>query len=98
MSQQHELYRILRRPIVTEKSLRGTEKNNQYTFEVSVDASKQEIRAAVEKLFGVEVISVQTRNRLGKVRRLGRFEGRRSASKQAVVRLKEGQSLAILEQ
>ena len=85
-------YDLLRRPIITEKSMatyfdkEGNE-IKRYTFEVPQSANKIEIKKAVEEAFGVKVAKVNTMNVLGKVKRMGRFEGRRPSWKKAVVTL-----------
>lgn len=79
---------IILRPIITEESMMGTAEK-KYTFEVAKDAAKPEIKAAVEKLFGVKVEKVNTINCKGHLRRYGRFEGYTKAWKKAVVTLTE---------
>ena len=76
-----------------EKATRIAEKQNQVLFKVLRDASKPEIKAAVELMFKVEVASVQTVNQKGKVKRFGRSMGRRDNVKKAYVCLKPGQEL-----
>ena len=93
MSDQYSLYKVLSAPKVTEKSTLCNEKGNQVVFEVDKKANKMQIRAAVEKLFDVEVVSVQTMNIKGKTKRFGQTTGRRNDWKKAIVRLKEGQSV-----
>ena len=93
MSDQYSLYNILSAPKVTEKSTLCNEKGNQIVFEVAKTANKMQIRAAVEKLFSVEVVSVQTMNMKGKNKRFGQTTGRRNDWKKAIVRLKEGQTV-----
>ncbi len=93
----HEEYRIIRRPIVTEKGSTLKDDNNQLVFEVSPDANKPEIRKAVEKIFKVTVLSVRTQNRQGKRKRMGRTTGRRRSWKKAVVTLKEGDRIDFFE-
>lgn len=92
-----EQYKIIRRPIVTEKSTDLKEYNNQIVFEVLPRANKSEIKKAVEKLFKVRVVSVQTQNRLGKRKRLGRSLGRRRNWKKAIVTLREGDRVEVFE-
>ena len=87
---EQRLYQILLAPIVSEKSTRLADKNRQVAFEVRTDANKQEVKAAVEKAFEVEVESVQIVNVRGKIKRFGRTPGRRCNWKKAYVRLKEG--------
>lgn len=79
---------IILRPIITEESMMGTA-DKKYTFEVAKNATKPEIKAAVEKLFGVKVEKVNTINCKGHLRRYGRFEGYTKAWKKAVVTLTE---------
>ncbi len=87
------LAQVLVAPIVSEKATAAAEKNNQVLFKVLRDATKPEIKAAVELLFKVEVESVQTVVQKGKVKRFGRSVGRRDHVKKAYVSLKEGQEL-----
>jgi len=86
-------YQIVRRPRVTEKSLRMVERHRAYPFEVSTWATKVDIRHAVEALFDVKVQSVRTMNVPGKLRRLGRRFGRTEEWKKAVVVLREGHAI-----
>lgn len=88
---------ILIRPLVTEKSTRLMSEANAYTFEVAPDATKPEIRRAVERIFNVRVVDVRTMWVRGKKRRLGRFEGRRPDWKKAIVKLAPGQRIPIFE-
>lgn len=84
------------RPIVTEKSTEMMAEN-KYVFEVAPDANKIEIRKAIEKLFNVKVVEVNTMRIRGKLRRMGRFEGRRPDRKKAVVTLAPGNRIEIFE-
>ena len=84
---------IIRRPVVTEKSLAQREATNTLVFEVARDATKLEIKHAVERLLGSRVAEVRTSIAHGKVKRQGRFAGRRSDWKKAYVRLREGQKM-----
>ena len=86
------MYRIVRAPVITEKATRGSE-HNQVTFRVALEATKPEIKAAVELLFKVQVDSVQVANVKGKEKRFGRFIGRRRHWKKAYVCLKPGQEI-----
>jgi large subunit ribosomal protein L23 len=90
---QNRLATILLAPIISEKATNVAEKNNQVVFKVLRDATKPEIKAAVELLFGKEVLSVSTVVQKGKVKRFGRSIGRRDHVKKAYVSLKEGQEL-----
>jgi len=89
--------RVIRRPMVTEKSTRQKEESRQYVFEVHRDANKIEIQSAVERLFKVKVLQVRTSNVLGKVKRLGRRYGKRPDWKKAIVTLKEGDRIDFFE-
>ena len=84
-------------PVVTEKATRAREAKNEVAFKVARDANKVEIRSAVEELFDVVVTDVRTMSVRGKLKRLGRFEGRRAAWKKAIVTLKEGQVIDFFE-
>jgi large subunit ribosomal protein L23 len=87
------LAQVLVAPIVSEKATMIAEKRNQVLFKVLRDATKPEIKAAVELMFKVEVASVQTVTQKGKVKRFGRSTGRRDHVKKAYVALKPGQEL-----
>jgi large subunit ribosomal protein L23 len=84
---------IIRRPIVTEKTVELRESADTLVFQVAKDATKVQIRNAVEKLFGTKVAEVRTSVAHGKVKRQGRFVGRRSDWKKAYVRLRAGEKL-----
>jgi large subunit ribosomal protein L23 len=87
-------YDIIRNPVVTEKSTMASE-HNQVVFDVAIDASKPEIKAAVEALFSVKVKAVNTIVRKGKVKRFRGHLGQRKDVKKAVVTLVDGQSIDI---
>ena len=87
------LAQVLISPIVSEKATSVAEKHNQVLFKVLRDATKTEIKAAVELLFKVEVKAVQVANQKGKVKRFGGRVGRRDHAKKAYVSLKPGQEL-----
>jgi len=86
-------YRIVRKPRVTEKALRMVERHRAYPFDVAPDANKVQIRRAVETIFKVKVIKVRTQNYLGKLKRTGRWYGRRPAWKKAIVVLAAGHAI-----
>jgi large subunit ribosomal protein L23 len=92
-----EAQKIIRRPLITEKSTRQKEESRQYVFEVHRDANKIEIQSAVERLFKVTVLQVRTSNVLGKVKRLGRRYGKRPDWKKAIITLKEGGRIDFFE-
>ena len=82
---------VIRRPLITEKSTLMRELSNTYGFEVAMDANKIEIRKAVETQFKVKVAEVRVSRTHGKMRRQGRYFGRRADWKKAYVRLAEGE-------
>lgn len=88
---------IVLEPVITEKSARDKEQNNTVVFVVARDANKIEIGKAIEELFSVTVLGVRTMSVSGKLKRLGRFEGRRAGWKKAIVTLKEGDSIEFFE-
>lgn len=90
---QDRLLQVLLAPQITEKATRVADKHQQVAFEVRTDASKQEIKAAVELVFKVEVESVTVANVAGKKKRAGRTMGRRKDWKKAYVSLKPGQEI-----
>ena len=87
------LMNLVLAPVVSEKSTRVAEKNRQYVFRVADDATKPEIKAAVELMFKTKVDDVTVTNVKGKERRFGRTSGRRRSWKKAYVRLAEGQEI-----
>ena len=95
---EERLMKELLAPVISEKATYVAEKNEQIVFKVLPDATKPEIKAAVELLFKVEVESVQTVNREGKQKRSGRFVGRRNHTKRAFVALKPGQEINFVEE
>ena len=88
---------IVLRPVVSEKSYAGLEQN-RYTFVVSRQANKTEIKEAVQSIWNVRVLRVSTLNRRGKTKRFRWTEGTRSSEKRAVVTLAPGDSIEIFEQ
>ncbi len=89
-----EAYRIIVGPVVTEKAASGNS-INKYVFRVLSDAGKTSIKSAIESLYGVSVIGVNTVKMPSKIRRIGKYEGTKSGFKKAVVTLKKGDSIAI---
>ncbi|MBM3134791.1 MAG: 50S ribosomal protein L23 [Chloroflexi bacterium] len=89
-------YEVLRRPLVTEKVTRQGSQN-QYAFEVALNANKVQIKEAVEMAFKVKVVAVNTSRVHGKERRLGRTKGFTPDWKKAVVTLQEGQKIEVFE-
>jgi large subunit ribosomal protein L23 len=88
-------YDVIVAPIVSEKSYDLIEKHNTYTFEVDPRSSKEEIRTAVEGIFDVKVVRVNTMNRQGKRKRYGYRFGKRKDIKRALVTLAEGNSIDL---
>lgn len=86
-------HQIILRPIITEKSTYLKDKNREICFEVHPKANKIEIKEATEKLFKVKVERIRIQNVKGKLRRIGRTEGRRKDWKKAYVKLKEGEKM-----
>ena len=90
------LYQVLLAPHISEKSATAAEMEGRHTFKVARSATKIEVRKAVEKIFEVDVRSVQIVNVRGKSKRFGQAEGKRSDWKKAVVRLAEGQDIDFM--
>jgi large subunit ribosomal protein L23 len=88
---------VVKRPLITEKAERNREATHAYAFEVHRDATKIQVKQAVEKLFGVHVLAVRTAIARGKNKRVGRSTGRRPNWKKAFVTLKEGDTIALFE-
>jgi len=87
------LYDVIRRPLITEKAVQKKEEERTLCLEVARQATKTEIKQAVEKLFHVKVAEVRTLNVRGKLRRRGRYEGYRPDWKKAYVRLRPGEKV-----
>ena len=88
---------VVKRPLITEKNERAREAARQYAFEVHREATKVQVKQAVEKLFNVHVLAVRTAIARGKTKRVGRNVGRRPNWKKAFVTLKEGETIALFE-
>jgi large subunit ribosomal protein L23 len=86
-------YKIVLRPVITEKSTLLKEKNREVCFEVDPRANKSEIKKAAEQLFKIKVERVRIQNKRGKKRRVGRKEGRKKDWKKAYIKLKEGEKM-----
>jgi large subunit ribosomal protein L23 len=89
-------YDVLKKPVVSEKTM-GLLAENKYTFLVNPDANKIEIKHAVEKAFNVKVTDVKTINVKGKAKRVGRFVGKDSDKKKAIVTLKVGDKIEVFD-
>ena len=94
MPTKHE---VIVRPLITEKTSAAYQDRGEYTFQVHPNASKPQIRQAIEELFGVKVTNVWTASQRGKEKRMGQSMGRRPNWKKAIVKLREGDSIAIFE-
>lgn len=90
-------YQIVKGPVITEKSTGMRGEGNKYTFFVSLSAGKQEIKKAIEDIFKVKVVKVNTINLKGKRKRLGIHEGFTARKKKAIVTLKPGQTIKMFE-
>ena len=88
---------IIRRPILTERSNALREAQNKYTFEVHPDATKAEIKRAVEEIFGTKVTAVNVMNMTGKPRRVRLVKGRRRDWRKAVVTVERGETISFFE-
>ncbi len=91
--QQSQLANVLLAPVVSEKSSVAAEQSRQFVFKVQKNATKLQVKKAVELMFNVEVDSVQVLNVKGKVKRFGRSLGKRSDWKKAYVKLKSGHDI-----
>lgn len=91
------MYEVIKRPVLTEKTTLQKEQANQITLEVDRRANKIEIREAVEKIFKVKVLDVQSMVVQGKTKRVGRFSGKKSDWKKAIITLQPGEKVPFLE-
>jgi len=91
------IYQVIKRPLVTEKTTLEKDAKNIIAFEIDKDANKIEVKQAVEALFKVEVVEVNTVNMAGKTKRVGKNIGKRSNWKKAYVTLKEGSKVDFFE-
>ena len=91
------IYDVIKKPLITEKTTLEKDARNVISFVVDRNANKIEIKSAVEQLFKVEVVEVNTANIAGKVKRVGRHYGKRSNWKKVYVTLKEGNNVDFFE-
>ena len=91
---EEELYDVVRSPVITEKSTMASE-HSQVVFKVAIGATKPEIKEAIERLFNVKVLAVNTLIRKGKTKRFKGVKGQQSDFKKAIVTLEEGQAIDI---
>jgi len=87
---------IILRPLISEKAVAVLD-DGKYTFKVRMDANKMQIADSIEKIYNVTVVSVHTMRMHGKMRKVGKFQGRRSDWKKAIIELKDGDSIKVLE-
>ena len=92
-----DMYKIVEKPLVTEKGTVMLSEGNRVTFKVHLDANKIEIREAVQKIFNVSVLQVNTQIVRGKRKRFGKAMGQTKSWKKAMVQLKEGDKIEIFE-
>lgn len=92
-----DLSKVIKRPMITENGAMMREMYNQYIFQVAPEANKMEIRQAVEHFFGVKVTQVRTMNYHGKIKRMGRFAGKRADWKKAIVTLAKDDSIDLFD-
>ncbi len=90
-------YKVIKRPLMTEKTTTQREVDNQYTFEVDPRANRVEIRRSIEQIFDVQVASVRTQRVKGKIKMRGRIMGKRKDWKKAIVTLLPGERIDIFE-
>ena len=91
------IYEVIKRPLFTEKGMDMKERENKVLIQVHPDANKHEIKQAMEEIFKVKVEKVATVSIQGKLRRYGKFVGRKSDKKKAIVTLKKGEKLDFIE-
>jgi large subunit ribosomal protein L23 len=89
---------VLKKPVLTEKSLTLQSNENKYTFDVDVKANKTEVKQAVETMFGVKVLSVNIMNVKPKKKRMGKYEGKTNRRRKAIVKLAEGEEINYFEE
>ena len=92
-----DMYKIVKKPLVTEKGTVMLSEGNRVTFKVHLDANKIEVREAVQKIFSVTVLQVNTQVVRGKRKRFGKAMGQTKSWKKAMVQLKEGDKIEIFE-
>ncbi len=92
-----DIYSIIQSPVVTEKSMSQSAEGNNVVFWVDPAANKGDIKEAIQKIFNVKVLSVNTQRLTGKIKKQGRYSGRKPTRKKAYVKLKEGDSIELFE-
>lgn len=89
---------VLKKPVLTEKSMTLQAESNKYTFDVDVNANKIEIKNAVEAMFNVKVVNVNVMNVRAKTKRMGRYVGKTNKRRKAIVKLAEGNSINYFDE
>lgn len=89
---------VLKKPVLTERSLSLQSTENKYTFDVDVNANKIEIRQAVEAMFGVKVVNVNVMNIKAKTKRMGKYVGKTNKRRKAIVTLAKGEEINYFEE
>ena len=89
---------VLKKPVLTEKSVALQTEENKYTFDVDLDANKTEVKIAVEKLFNVKVVNVNVMNVRAKTKRMGRYVGKTNKRRKAIVTLAEGNEINFFDE
>lgn len=92
-----DMYTVIKAPVVTEKTTLISRQGNKVAFWVATDANKKDIKTAVEKLFNVKVLGVNTYKLPGKIKKLGKYSGKTSVRKKAYITLKQGDKIDIFE-
>ena len=92
---KYDAYKIIKGPVVSEKTTLLSERDNKYVFEVALDANKIQIKRAIQEVFKVGVTKVRTMRIQGKLKRVRRELGRRPERKKAIVSLKKGDSIEL---
>lgn len=91
------LYDVVKSPIITEKTTMMAEEGNKIAFWVNPVSNKNEIKSALEKLFNVTVVNINTQRVAGKIKKMGKNAGRRPTRKKAVITLKDGDKIEFFE-
>ena len=92
-----DVFSVIKRPVITEKATALRDKENKYVFIVNKNAGKDQIKLAVEELFKVNVVEIHTAKYIGKLKKVGAHAGFRPDYKKAIVKIKDGQSIKVVE-
>lgn len=94
---KYDVFDLIRNPVITEKSTKMKEAQNKVCLEVDIRANKRQIKEAVERVFNVTVVRVNTMRLKGKMKRFGRYTGKRPDRKRAIITLREGDRIDYFE-